>query len=124
MVVSILVLLDMALMQAHELELPKRAMEVSILVLLDMALMLFKASLQPARLRIVSILVLLDMALMHESPNTSNRLESRFNPCFTGYGSDAGSPSSGMSQSGSVSILVLLDMALMLGRRSWRCSRE
>ena len=37
----------------------------------------------------------------------------RFNPCFTGYGSDAPARAEGAAPDIKVSILVLLDMALM-----------
>ena len=62
--------------------------DVSILVLLDMALM-HDDHREQARGVGVSILVLLDMALMLYSPFGFALRSKGFNPCFTGYGSDA-----------------------------------
>ena len=63
-------------------------MLVSILVLLDMALMQAQATYRRG-INPVSILVLLDMALMlHLNLHRRGGLYC-FNPCFTGYGSDA-----------------------------------
>ena len=53
-----------------------------------MALMLL-GELRNNEFTAVSILVLLDMALMLRSYASLYRLRGSFNPCFTGYGSDA-----------------------------------
>ena len=86
--------------------------QVSILVLLDMALMQFRAA-GTSTVFQVSILVLLDMALMRDPIPSPRPAERGFNPCFTGYGSDARSGELDGSIRDIVSILVLLDMALM-----------
>ena len=61
----------------------------------------------------VSILVLLDMALMPGRSRGDHSRLSGFNPCFTGYGSDAWCQRRRGCYRVVVSILVLLDMALM-----------